>query len=183
MAKTRCIRNFLSFTVLILLVLFTGCASTVFLAEWKDETYHGHPHRILVINAFANPENRKIFEDAFVKALQDRGSDAIAGYTFMPASIDFERSTLSIYAKSCGADTVLTNKPVGTSKDTTIGAGGITYDDLYVNTKTDIYDIGSGRLIMSASAETWVRQGESYGPQIRSYVGNLVKKLSRLGLF
>jgi len=56
---------------------------------------------------------------------------------------------------------------------------GMTYKDVYVNTQTDVYDMKSNKLIMSATAETWINQGKPYPDQIRSYVKDLVKKLSR----
>jgi hypothetical protein len=184
----RVLRVLLQFALITMSFLFIACTSTKFSAMWKDETYQGHPEKILVINAFPDPANRRLFEDKFVKALKDRRIDAIMSYTIMPDPAVSDKDAIAALAKEVGADTVLVNKPLGTTKDLTYAPGGYSYgrlalEDLYVNTQTDVYDMKSNRLILSVSAETWVRQGKPYPDQIQSFVKDLVNQLSRLGLF
>jgi len=173
----------LTFAAFVMFLLFIACAATKFSLIWKDETYRGHPEKILVINAFPNPVNRRLFEDELVKALKDRRIDAVVSYTVMPNPIVSDRSAIAAQAKEVSADTILINKPLRVFDDVTIGAGGVAYQDVYVNTQTDVYDMKSDGLILSISAETWVQQGAPYSGSIRSYVKDLVNQLSRLGLF
>ena len=184
----RVFRLSIHFALFIILFLFIACASTKFSAIWKDETFQGHPKKILVINAFPNPANRRLFEDEFVKALKDRRVDAVVSYTIMPNPIVSDKDTIAdeealwCCLQDVGADTVLINKPIGTAMREDV-AFGATYEDLFVNTQTDVYDMKTNRLILSATTETWLRQGIPYSTLIKSYVKDLVNKLSQQGLF
>jgi hypothetical protein len=183
MVKMRATKVVLRFAVFVTLLLFIACASTKFPEIWKDETYKGHPKKILVINAFPNPLNRRLFEDEFVKALKNRGIDAVVSYTVMPNPGVSNQGAIMAQAKEVGADTVLINRAIGTRTDESGGHGNAYYVDLYIITRTDVYDIKSNGLILSAQAETWMRQGEPYSSRIHSYVTDLVNKLSQQGLF
>ena len=173
----------LLFAVFVMLFLFAACATTKFPETWKDETYKGRPEKILVINAFPNPLNRRLFEDELVKAMKDRGIDAVASYTVMPNPVVSNQNAIAAQAKEVNADTVLINRAVGTRMGESGGHGNYYYDDLYIITQTDVYDMKSSRLILTDSAETWMRQGEPYSSRIHSYVIDLVNKLSQQGLF
>ena len=177
----RVLRLSLPFALFIIVFLFISCTSTKFSTLWKDETYQGHPEKILVINAFLNPANRRIFEDEFVKELKDRRIDAVVSYTSMPDPVVSDKDAIAAQAKRVGVDTVLINRPIGTTTRET--AGFTTYQDLYINTQIDVYDMKSNRLILSATAETWIRQDIPYPIHIKSYVKDVVQKLSRQGLF
>ena len=166
-----------------MLFLFIACASTKFSAIWKDETYQGHPEKILVINAFQNPVNRKLFEDELVKALKDRGMDAVVSYTVMPNPVVSNKNAITAQAKKAGADTVLINKPISARTDESLGAGPVYYDNLYIKMQTDVYDMKSKKVVLSATAETWIRQDASSATNIHYYVKELVNKLSQQGLF
>jgi hypothetical protein len=67
----RVLKISLQFTAFVMLFLFMACMpqTTTFSSIWKDETYQVRPEKILVINAFKFPSNRRIFEEDFVKAL------------------------------------------------------------------------------------------------------------------
>ena len=165
------------------LLLLGASASTKFSIIWQDETYKGHPGKILVINAFPNPENRKLFEDELVQALKDHRIDAVVSYTFMPQPVVSDKKAIAAHPKEGGADTVLINRALGTRMDESGGHGNLYYQDVFVSTQTDVYDMKSNSLILSASAETWIRQGEPYSSRIHSYVIDLVNKLSQQGIF
>jgi hypothetical protein len=179
----RVLRLSMQFAAFITLFIFLACTtSTKFSTTWKDETYQGPPTKILVINAFPNPANRRLFEDEIVMALKDRKVDAVVSYTIMPDPIVSDKDAIAARAMEVGADTVLINRPLGIIQGETIGAGA-TYIDVYVNTQTDVYNMKSNKLILSATAETWIRQGTPYSTHIKSYIKDLVQKLSQQGLF
>lgn len=168
-----------------MLFIFLACASpsTKFSSLWEDKTYQGHPKKILVINAFPNPANRKIFEDEFVEALKERGADAVVSYTVMPDPIVSDKNTIAdeetlrCCIQDVGADTVLINKPVGKTMGQFAGAA-YTYENIV--TQTDIYDIKSNRLVLSVTAETR-KQDMPSSALIKTYIKDLVDKLSQQG--
>ncbi len=164
----------LQFALYCLLFLFIACTPTEFSSIWKDEAYQGHPRKILVINSFPNPATRRIFEDEFVKALKERGIDAITSYTVMPDAVVTDKDAVALPAKDIGADTVL----ISSSRVPKIDVTG----DRYMNIQTDIYDMKSKSLIFSSSARTQIQQSTPYLNQIQSYIRDLVNHLSRLGL-
>jgi len=174
------LRKSLPFVSFLLLVVLGACTSTKFSAVWKDETYEGYPEKILVISTFQNTANRRLFEDALVKSLKDRGTDAVVSYNVMPDPAVSDKKAIALRAKELGADAVLINMPLGTKM--VEGSGFVVYEDLYINTQTDVYDMKSNRLILSATAETWIRQDVPYSIHIQSYTKDLVQKLSKKGL-
>jgi len=177
----RVSRLSLQVALFIILFLFIACTSTKFSTLWKDETYQGHPEKILVINAFPNPANRRIFEDEFVKELKAHRIDAVISYTSMPDPVVSDKDAIAAQAKRVGVDTVLINRHIGTTTRET--AGFTTYQDLYINTQIHVYDMKSNRLILSATAETWIRQDIPYSVHIKSYVKDVVQRLLQQGLF
>jgi hypothetical protein len=189
MGEMRALRSSLQFAAFIMVLILPACTSTKFSTVWKDTTYQGHPKKILVINAFPNPANRRLFEDEFVKALKDRKVDAVVSYTVMPDPIVSDKGARADeeacwrVLQDAGADTVVINKPLGSTKGETSGASGVTYLDVYINTQTDVYDMKSNSLVFSATAETWIRQDTPYATLIQSYIKDLVKKMSQQGLF
>jgi hypothetical protein len=174
----RFIKSSTLLTVTVIFFLFLACAttSTKFSYLWKDKTYHEHPEKILVISAWPNPDTRKTFEDEFVMAVKDRKVKAVMSYTTMsyPVASDMDAIAFSDKAKEVGANTVLIDRRLGsTMKD----------DGVYVNTQTDVYDMTSNKLIFSTTAVTWVRLGIDDTVLIKSYIKDLLKKLSHEGLF
>jgi hypothetical protein len=187
----RAFRLSLQFVALAMLFLFIACTSTKFSAVWKDEAYQERPGKILVINAFKNPAGRRLFEDEFAKELRGRKVDAVVSYTIMPDPIVFDKDAIAALARDVGADTVLINRALEVTTGETDAAavpgfnyiGTTSYEDVYIKTQTDVYDMRSNRLISSATAKTWIRQGIPYSTIIKSYVKDLVKKLSQQGVF
>jgi hypothetical protein len=154
----------------LMIFLFIACSSTKFPSIWKDPTYKGHPEKILVISTFPYPGTRKLFEDQLVKTLKDNRIEAVVSYTVIPDPIVSDQDALVAQAKETDVDTVLINSPVAAGMDE-FGA----YK--YLKTQSDVYDLKSDRLVFSASAELWIRQGEPYVPQIQNYIQDLVHKL------
>ena len=181
----RVIRSSMQFAAFIMLFVFLACASpsTKFSSVWEDKTYQGHPEKVLVINAFPNPANRKVFEDEFVKALKERGVDAVVSYTVMPDPIVSDKDTIAdeevlrCCIQDVGADTVLISRPVGKTMGQFAGAS-YTYENIV--TQTDVYDIKSNRLVVSVTAETR-KQDMPYPALIKTYIKDLVNRLSQQG--
>lgn len=158
-------------------ILFTACTATKFTSVWKNETYQGHPAKIMVIAVSNTPAIRRLLEDEFVKELKDYETDAIVSYTALPDQSVANKGAINTKAKEVGVDTVLITKVVG-RKTGTKDSLWATYPNEYIDTETNIYDVKSGKLIWTASSETWIRDTASEESQIRAFVKVIVKRLS-----
>ncbi len=172
----RVLRFALRLGLFIVFFLFIACTSSKFVI-WKDKTYQGHAEKILVINAFQNVESRKIFEEALVKTLKERGVDSVVRHAVIRDSVMLDKGTFVAQAKEVGADTILITRPVGTR----MGESGTL--DMFINTQTDVFDMKSNRLILIATSETQIPQGTPSPSQIQTFVKDLVDQLSRMGLY
>ncbi len=177
--EMRVIRISLQFAAFMMLMfLVIACTPTKFSPIWKDVTYHGHPERILVINTFPTPGTRRVFEDEIVKALKDRGIEAVVSYPSMSDPLVSDKDVLAQQAKRAGADTVLVNRYVSRAMDD-LTPGAIKH----INTQTDVYDMKSNRVVFSVSAETSIKQGRPFVPQMETYIRDMINKMSQEGLF
>jgi hypothetical protein len=71
-------------TAIAVTLLLTACASTTLTNAWKDPAYTGGGFRkLLVVGATDSPTNRRIFEEAFSRALRATGVEAVPSYTLI----------------------------------------------------------------------------------------------------
>ena len=183
----RVLKLSMQLAVFFMLFIFLACASTNSTSIWKDKTYQGHPEKILVINAFPNPGSRRLFEDEFVKAVKERGVDAVVSYSIMPDPIVSDKDSVAdeeaLYCciRDVGADTVLINKPVGKPRGELRGEIVAVYLDM----QTNVYDIKSNRLILSIQEKMRIKHSTPSSAliaPIKSYVEDLVNNLSKAGI-
>jgi hypothetical protein len=158
-------------------ILFTACAATKFTGVWMDETYQGHPAKIMVIAVSNTPAIRRLLEDEFVKELKAYETGAIVSYAALPDRSVADKGAINAKAKEVGADTVLISKAVGRKTGTTESLWAV-YPNEYIDTETNIYDVKSGKLIWTASLETWIRDTASEESQLRAFVKVIVRRLS-----
>jgi hypothetical protein len=158
-------------------ILLTACATTKFTSIWKNETYQGHPAKIMVIAVSKTTASRRLIEDAFVKELKDYETDAIVSYTTLPDRSVADKGIINAKAKEVGADTVLITKAVGRKTGVTESPFA-TYEDEYIDEETNLYDVKSGKLIWTASSETWIKETASEGSRIRAFAKVIVRRLS-----
>lgn len=97
-----------------------SCSSSTRLDErWHDESYEkGSPLKnILVLGIFKEDIQRRAIETAFVKLIEARGTQAIAGYTLMPEAKDYDdKEDIIAAVKKVGADSVLITSFKGISE-------------------------------------------------------------------
>jgi hypothetical protein len=175
----------IQFKAFMILFLFMACMppTTRFSSIWKDETYQVRPEKILVINAFRFPSNRRLFEEDFVKALKDRRIDAVVSYNIMSDPVVDDKDAIAVHAKAVGADSVLINRPLETAQKEVLITGGTLFGEAYIHTQTEVYDMKSNRMVFGATAETWLQKDKLYAEQIQSYIQDLVNMMSRNKLF
>jgi len=202
--EMRVLRLSMQFAAFVMLILLMACTSTKFKVVRKDEAYQERPRKILVMNELKNPATRRLFEDELVKSLKERGVDAVVSYTNMPDQIVSDKKAIEAQANAIGnmpdrimpdkniiaaqayavgADTVLISKTRSSGNYKTTGPSGAEYNDMYIMTQTDVYDLKSNSSVLTVIAETWIREGEPAARLIQSYIKDLVNELSRLGLF
>lgn len=174
----KTIEKFFWAQVVAISILCVACATTEFKAVWKDETYQGHPARIMVIDVSNTPETRRLFEDEFVKELKDRETDAIASYTVLPDQSVTDKGTIDAKAREVGADTVLVTKSVNLTTTTESNFAPYTYEHEYFDSDTNIYDMKSSKQIWIARSETWPNGYITTKKQIQSFVKVIIRRLS-----
>jgi len=187
--KMRILRPSLRFAALVMLFHLTACTppTTKFSAIWKDETYQARPEKIFVVGASGGSSPRRDFEDEFVMALKVRGIDAVVSYTSipqMPAPVLVDKDAIVVQAKAVGADTVLINSLIQRErKDVWVDTNGTDRYELYINTRLDVYDVKTNRMIMSVLAEKRIYDDKPYTGQLQSFVRDLVNMLFQQKLF
>jgi hypothetical protein len=173
----RTIQKFFWVSTVAAAILFAACATTKFITVWKDDTYQGIPSKIMVIGVSRTPAVRRLLEDEFVKELNDYRTDAIASYTVLPDQSLADKEAIAAKAKEIGADTVLITKFVDRKTETTASPWA-TYEDEYIVTETNVYDMKLNKPIWTASSETSLKETTSDKSQIRAFVEVIVRKLS-----
>ena len=98
--------------VTVLLFLVTGCATTEFTSEWRDQSFRGRPQKVMVIGIAKKPVLKRVFEDEFVRQLKSAGTDAVASYTVLPAGKQVDHRKIAAKMRELQADAVLITRLV-----------------------------------------------------------------------
>jgi hypothetical protein len=188
-------RRLFHFSILIIALLVTSCATTSVTSVWKDESYKGQIYDVFVIGVAKNEINRKIFEDEFVEQLKAHGVSAMPSYKVLPSNKLLGKETVVAKIREYEMDTVLVTAVVDKERrvfsDTYYnyyeygyhgygsGAPTLTYDEDVYYLETKIFDAGTEKLIWSASSETFFIA--DYAPignmEIKSFIDVMVKKI------
>lgn len=103
--------------ILVLLLGLSACSNQTTLYErWHDEQYTGPMlNKILVLGIFKDEIQRRSFEATFVHEMNTENNQAVAGYTLMPETDDFDtKEDILVAVKKSGADAVLITSYKGT---------------------------------------------------------------------
>jgi len=191
---------------LFIAMLITACATTKLTSVWKDQSYQKKPLKIMVIGIARKPVNKRIFEDEFVRQLQELGTNAIAGYTVLPDLQQPDYGVIADKMKEYGADAVLITRLVNKKTLKTYVPGtvynppvdyynwrdyhrygyqavytpGYTVEDEYAVVETNLYDAGTEKLVWSVSSETEIRGTDQ--SLIKSFIRTMVNAMSNEGL-
>lgn len=106
-----------SCVVLTLLSGLSACSTQTTLYErWNDEQYSGPVlNKVLVLGIFKDEIQRRSFEATFVNEVNTKSKRAVAGYTLMPETEDFDsKDDILAAVKKSGADSVLITSYKGT---------------------------------------------------------------------
>lgn len=186
-------------TILIAVLLLTGCAATRVTSFWKDPNYQRTPHKVLVVALVKNPKYRMALEDEFAFQMNKNGIDVTAGSKAFPVRTPGSKDELLKYLRDNGYDTFLlvrivaekdlvvntsdTASDLSSSYSTTNSA--ISSPDTVVKeriamTEANLYDVDTGKLFWTASSQTTV--DEVNHALIADYVTQILKQMQSNGL-
>ena len=97
--KTR-MKKIVLFPVLILTaaVLIYGCETSKITNVWRDSAYSNGPMKhVLVLCVWKSKVQRRLWEDAFVQALYDKGVDADPSYRTYPDAVPDEKEISGLF--------------------------------------------------------------------------------------
>lgn len=182
------------FSLIVLTVLVTGCASTTIDRQWRDPGYRGPGARsAIVVGLPAESPAGLGCTDEFVKQLRERQIQAVPGYG-TAAVLSKERGIEK--ARELGVDVLLvcrflerrTQLDIYPRDTETLLLGPnvelwspVEYvENPYDVFGTAVYDAATGKAIWSAESDTYA--GTSQKKIIPSYVKAMVRKLEEEGL-
>jgi hypothetical protein len=182
--------------------LLASCATTKITGAWKDETFKGPVRNVVVVGLFETPDTREVFEVDFRDRLKARGTGAHASRTLFPGTeLPGKDAAVAEFRKS-GADAVLVTRVLDMETWKNVYRGksyfvptyygfygdyyGYVYttaravDEGFAYTETNLYELGNGKLVWSARAETDFK-GRRYD-LIRKFTKVAIRKLVEDGM-
>ena len=187
----------------------TGCASTELVSQWTDTGYTGPTFQnILVVGMTDKPAERRLFEEEFVRKLQERpGVTAIPSARLIPAENELKREQIEAAISGSDIDAVLVTRLLKVDKQTRYVPGSPNYypggyysgfydyyytsydmvrtpgyitEDTIVSLETNLYQAATSTLVWSASSQTF---NPGSVPELTDdLAGVVIKDLTKAGL-
>ena len=108
----------------VLLMILTACATTKLSGTWKDESLSGKKfQKLLIIGAAKRQNVRELFENEFVRQLEDHGIKAIPSYTIISAENMLDKDTIVSHIAENKIDAVLITRLTGSKGEREIESG------------------------------------------------------------
>jgi hypothetical protein len=102
-------------------LLAAACATTELKDSWKDPAFAGPPmKRLLVVGVAKSDANRRVFEDAFSKALTAAGTSATASYGSLPEAGMISNERIVVSVNQSDADGVLVTRVLRVRRDVNV---------------------------------------------------------------
>lgn len=185
-------------------LLLASCTTTTVMKDvWKDKAYQGKPQKIIVIMAAKSTDMRNLFENRFVGELNARGNNAFQSHTIIPMEQLHDKELVKSKIVSSGADTVLISRLIDTKTIESYNPGliyvvpdfyygwwgyynvvfadyGYTGDVRVAYIETNLYDVGTEKLIWSGHSKTERTEGEQQ--LITAFIQLMLKKLASDGI-
>ena len=196
--------NLKSLHLLLIIICFAlaSCSTTNLTSVWKDEGFKGSVNNVFVIGIFKERDNRRTYENEFVKQLSAQGVNAIASYKEFGSGKLPDKKAIVSKMEELNMGAVLIANIVDKERrrvyaETWYQNYGYHYgywhgdevrttefiDDIY-HVETKLYDVRSESLVWSALSKTVVFDEfvKSEVKEIRKFINFMVKKLSDDGL-
>jgi len=108
-------------SLIAMLLLLAGCASTTLRSAWFDPGYSSGPFkRILVVGVGGTTADRRVFEDLFAQRLNASGTEGIPGYQFLSDSARQNEPSWNEGIARSGADGLLIVKVLRVDQQTRV---------------------------------------------------------------
>ena len=102
-------------------LLLAGCATTTLRSAWFDSSFGGGPmKRILVVGVTGSLTDRRVFDDLFVQALNDRGVQGLPGFQFIDNAATATAEVFDAGVARSGADGLLLVRLLGVDTRTQV---------------------------------------------------------------
>ena len=189
-----------------LLFFAAGCAATKSTATWKDPAFNQAKFsNVAVIGVAESEGNRRMFEDEFVKQLQEKNIKAVASYTmFTLEKGKNDKAAVIDLLKQKGVDSVIVTRVMDKTTEQTYYPPTVTYTGPprayyggwynyysmgynsystpgYTSTKDivklecNVYDFAGEKLVFSGLSDTTITRGSE--AKIDSVVKVLLKNI------
>jgi hypothetical protein len=180
-----------------------ACGTTKSIGTWKDPAFSMSKYKnAIVIGVTYRDTNRRIFEDEFVRQLQDNNFKAIASYPlFSLDEIEDNRAAIEAQLRQRGIDSVIVTRMVDKTTEekyypptvtyvgpprayyggwhsyyhmgySTVSSPGYSTSHDVVKLECNVYDFGNEELVFSGLSETTISRGKE-----REVVDSVVKAL------
>jgi hypothetical protein len=158
--------------------LLSSCATTTLTSRWRDRAFEGSFQSVLVVAIADSEHHRRLFEDEFVRQLEQRGIDARASFRVLPRGQVPEQAQLEEAVRRLGLDAMLATHMLDVSREYVYHPPVAYYDYPYyyrhwgsfveytyqpgyytahtsVTLETNLYAAADGRLVWSGQTETF----------------------------
>jgi hypothetical protein len=109
------------FSLILVLLTLTGCASVRIQNAWMNEQYRDTRFtRFFVLAQHETTTDRRLMEDTLVSAIEKTGQKASAGYRFLPGDDRAEKEEITKALRAANADTLLLVQTKGTKTRTQV---------------------------------------------------------------
>ena len=186
------------FGALSILIFFfiTSCASTKVTGEWKDPNLTAKQFKkIMVMGVAKQPQDRKSYEDEFVRQLEAKGVVAVSSHTLIQHENMWDKETIVQTVKSMEFDGVIITQ-VQSSKERHkyqshnsnmydyynrsyaiapyYRRGDTTYQQQF-GFESNLYDAKTEELVFSLSSDTYAQ--DNIHKRLGSYIETVINKL------
>ena len=174
----------------------TSCASTKVTGEWKDPNLTTKQYKkIMVMGVAKQPQDRKSYEDEFVRQLQAKGVEAVSSHTLIQHENMWEKETIVQTIESMDFDGVIITQ-VQRSKERAkykshnynmydyynrsyaiapyYRRGTTTYQQQF-GFESNLYDAKTQKLVFSLASDTYAQ--DNIHKRLGSYIETVVNKL------
>ena len=181
----------------VLMIFFiTSCASTKVTGEWKDPNQTAKQYKkIMVMGVAKQPQDRKSYEDEFVRQLQAKGVEAVSSHTLIQHENMWEKETIVQTIKSMEFDGVIITQVQSSKEKAKYKSHNYNMYDYYNRSysiapyyrrgtttyqqqfgfESNLYDAKTVELVFSLASDTYAQ--DNIHKRLGSYIETVVNKL------
>jgi hypothetical protein len=120
-------RKLFFYFILSFLVIMCGCASSRLVNMWKDPSFNGEIHKVLVVGLGRRASSERIYEDTFASELRNRGIDAVPAYQIFGDDKPRDETVLREEVRNGGFDALIITALAGVQQNERYVPGYTTY--------------------------------------------------------